>query len=108
MLGFCFMLTDEKNYANASLDGFCFARQFMFFAGFPLFSGPIFSKVYRVHKIFNSRRYSRVKKPLTDSQIMKIVAIYTALNICFVVIYQLIYPWKRVLKYEPLIRLDVV
>jgi len=108
MLCFAFSVLDEKHHSTAQLDNFCFARIFFFLAGFPLFSGTIFSKIYRVYKIFNSRRYSQQKNPVKDIQILKVVVMYTVLNLIFVTVFQQVYPWKRVINYGSITQKDIL
>jgi len=98
-LCFSFDVMDEEDWGQDSLESFCFARTFLFLTGFSIFIGTIFSKIYRVHKIFNTRRYSEQKKPVEDHQIMKVVLMYTTFNLTVITVSQLLFPWKREINY---------
>merc|ERR1719233_2473612 len=106
-LGFCFMLMDERDYSSETLADICFARFLLMSLGFPLFAGTIFSKIYRVHKIFNYSRVSKVKKPLKDRQIIEIVALYMFINLLCIVVFQLVHPWRREIVLGTPVRLDL-
>jgi len=108
VLCFVFEVMDEEDWSEDSLESFCFVRTFLFLTGFSVFIGTIFSKIYRVHKIFNSTRYSERKRPVQDSQIMKFVLMYLALNLTFIVIFQLLFPYKRVIKRGAINQIDVL
>merc|ERR1712060_927227 len=108
VLCFVFQVMDEEDWSEDSLETFCFTRSFLFLTGVSVFIGTIFSKIYRVHKIFNSRRYSERKNPVQDSQIMKFVVMYLALNLTFITIFQLLFPYKRVIKRGTINQIDIV
>jgi len=108
LLSLCFSLLDDKDYSQEKLDDFCFARVLFFFIGFPLFTGTIFSKVWRVHKIFNSRRYSEQRRVMKDTNIMRVVGIYMACNLIFIIVYQQLFPWRRVEIYGSLTQIDIM
>merc|ERR1719233_230423 len=107
-LCFAFMLMDERSYSAEVLDNICFIRFLLFSLGFPLFAGTIFSKIYRVHKIFNFNRVSKVKKPLKDRQIIEIVALYMFINLLCIVVFQVIHPWRRDVRSSTPVKLDLM
>jgi len=108
VLCFIFEVMDEDDWGQDTLESFCFAETFLFLTGFSIFIGTMFSKIYRVHKIFNAKRYSERKKTVQDQDIVKVVLIYTALNLTLIIIFQLLFPYKRVTNHGSTTQIDIL
>jgi len=108
MLCFLFQVMDENDWGQDTLESFCFARTFSFLTGFSIFIGTMFSKIYRVHKIFVAKRLSERKKTVKDHHIVQVVLLYTALNLTILIIFQLLFPYKRETNHGNTTRIDIV
>jgi len=68
----------------------CIAEQFLLSVGFSLFVGSLVVKTWRIDRIFNSGRLSKVSLP--DTELLKVLAVYSSLDLLIVVLWAGISP----------------
>ncbi|XP_059477386.1 gamma-aminobutyric acid type B receptor subunit 2 isoform X2 [Neocloeon triangulifer] len=77
----------------------CTARAYLLSAGFSLAFGSMFTKTYRVHRIFTSSRSGVVKnKLLQDTQLISLICALLLVDILIVTLWVSVDPMQRHLK----------
>ncbi|XP_046389331.1 gamma-aminobutyric acid type B receptor subunit 2-like [Ischnura elegans] len=84
---------------NFHFSGICTARAYLLSAGFSLAFGSMFTKTYRVHRIFTRSRSGVVKnKMLQDTQLMSLICVLLLMDGLMVTLWVSVDPMQRHLK----------
>ncbi|XP_071455061.1 uncharacterized protein GABA-B-R3 [Hetaerina americana] len=96
LLGLDHATLPEGNFHFA---GICTARAYLLSAGFSLAFGSMFTKTYRVHRIFTRSRSGVVKnKMLQDTQLMSLICVLLLMDGLMVTLWVSVDPMQRHLK----------
>ncbi|KAL5007635.1 hypothetical protein ScPMuIL_016441 [Solemya velum] len=75
----------------------CKIKTFTFTVGFSLVFGALFSKTWRVHRIFANKKMQKMR--IKDSQLFGFIGVLLCVDICVLVVWETIDP-QYIMKYE--------
>ncbi|KAL5007052.1 hypothetical protein ScPMuIL_015858 [Solemya velum] len=90
------ILTCSSVYMRATIstttDVLCKMQTFLFTVGFSIMFGSLFSKMWRVNKIFSNKKLRRMK--IKDSQLLVFVLLLLGINVTILVVWEVMDPQK--------------